>query len=368
MSERDEGGVDDEQPEQPAESTGDPSSADEPKPRHRLRKALIGLGVCIVLLVAGVFAVGLYLQNKLGDQIDRIPDAFEGLDNRPEKSGDAVNILLMGSDRRSEKQATGGNAKADSWIPGEQRSDTLMVLHISGDRKAASVVSIPRDSYVTIPGHGEDKINAAFSYGGPSLAVETIEHLTGVHLDHIAVIDWEGFERLTDALGGVEVNVPETVRDTKNDRTWTKGTHELDGKEALLYVRQRYGLPGGDFDRINRQQAFLRTLLDKTLSNDTLTNPTKLYDVLDAVTANLSVDEDWSVGDMRGLAWSLRHLRTGDVAFTTVPIKGTGMIGGASVVKLDKPSGKKMWTAMRDDDFGTWMATHPDDELPDEVR
>lgn len=366
MSERDDDvDVEDEQPGDPA---GEQPPADESKPRHRLRKALIGLGVCIVLLIAGVFAVGLYLQNKLGDQIDRIPDAFEGLEDRPQKSGDAVNILLMGSDRRSDNQTTGGDATADSWIPGEQRSDTLMVLHISGDRESASVVSIPRDSYVRIPGHGEDKINAAFSYGGPSLAVETIEQLTSVHLDHIALIDWEGFERLTDALGGVEVTVPETVRDTKNDRTWTKGKHELDGEEALLYVRQRYGLPGGDFDRINRQQAFLRTLLGKTLSNDTLTSPTKLYDVLDAVTANLSVDEGWSVGDMRGLAWSLRGLRTSDVDFTTVPLKGTGMIGGASVVLLDKPKGERMWAAMRDDDFTTWMADHPDVGLPTKVR
>ena len=363
MSERDDE-IDDEQPEDSEEE----SPGERPKPRHRLRKALIGLGVCVVLLIAGVFAVGLYLQNKLGDQIDRIPDAFEGLDNRPDKSGDAINILLMGSDRRSEEQTTGGDAKADSWIPGEQRSDTLMVLHISGDRESASVVSIPRDSYVTIPGHGENKINAAFSYGGPSLAVETVENLTALRIDHVALIDWEGFERLTDALGGVTVTVPETVRDTQNDRTWKKGEQELDGAEALLYVRQRYGLPGGDFDRINRQQAFLRSLLSKTLSNDTLTSPTKLYDVLDAVTANLSVDEDWPVGDMRDLAWSLRGLRTGDVDFTTVPLKGTGMIGGASVVLLDKPAGKQMWSAMRDDDFETWMAEHPDVELPKKVR
>ena len=368
MSESDDSLDADDTSDEQDEQLQDEPSDEEPRPRHRLRKALLGLGACVVLLVAAVFGVGLYLQDKLGDQIDRIPDAFEGLDDRPTKTDGSINVLLMGSDRRSEQQTTGGDAAADSWIPGAQRSDTLMVLHISGDRDSASVVSIPRDSYVHVPGHGDDKVNAAFSYGGPSLAVETIENLTNLRLDHIALIDWEGFERLTDALGGVTVSVPETVNDPKNDRTWTKGSHELDGDEALKYVRQRYGLPGGDFDRIMRQQAFLRTLLGKTLSGDTLTSPTKLYDVLDSVTANLSVDEDWSVGDMRGLAWSMRGLRTDDVTFTTVPIKGTGMIDGASVVLLDKPAGEEMWDSMRDDDFGTWMAANPDVELPKKVR
>ncbi|UYM06526.1 LCP family protein [Solicola gregarius] len=340
----------------------------EPKSRHRLRKALIGLGACAALLIVVVFGAGLYLQHKLTSQIDRIPNAFAGLTDRPAKSGDAVNILVMGSDRRSEKQTTGGDAAAESWIPGEQRSDTLMVLHVDGDRDGASIVSIPRDSYVDVPGHGKDKINAAFSYGGPALAVETVENLTDVRIDHIALIDWEGFERLTDALGGVVVTVPETVKDTKNDRTWTKGPHDLNGEEALLYVRQRYGLPGGDFDRINRQQAFLRSLMGETLSGDTLSSPTTLYDVLDAVTDNLSVDEEWEVGDLRGLAWSLRGIRTEDVDFTTVPIKGTGMVGAASVVFLDKPAGEQMWAAMRDDDFDAWMAEHPEVELPAKVR
>ncbi|UPK74300.1 LCP family protein [Nocardioidaceae bacterium SCSIO 66511] len=340
----------------------------EHKPRHRVRKALLGLAACGVLLIALVFGVGLYLQHKLTSQIDRIPDAFAGLENRPAKSGDSLNILLMGSDRRAEEQTTGDAATTDSWIPGEQRSDTLMVLHISDDRDSASVVSIPRDSYVEVPGHGKDKINAAFSYGGPSLAVETVENLTDVRIDHVALIDWEGFERLTDALGGVEVTVPETVEDTKHDQTWTKGSHNLNGEDALLYVRQRYGLPGGDFDRIKRQQAFMRSLLGETLSGDTMRSPTTLYDVLDAVTDNLSVDEGWEVGDMRGLAWDLRGLRTADVDFTTVPVKGTGMVGDASVVFLDKPAGKQMWAALRDDDFGTWIAGNPDVELPKKVN
>ncbi|MGH3357283.1 MAG: LCP family protein [Nocardioidaceae bacterium] len=354
----------------PAAGDDGPTDAEaaEPKPRHRVRKALIGLGVCAVLLIALVAGVGLYLQHQLTSQIDRIPDAFTGLENRPAKSGDAVNILLMGSDRRSESQTTGADAGADSWVPGAQRSDTMMVLHIDGDRRGASVVFIPRDSYVDIPGHGRDKINAALSYGGPSLAVETIENLAGVRIDHLALIDWAGFERLTDALGGVTVEVSETVRDTKNDHIWTKGTHSLDGEEALLYVRQRYGLPGGDFDRIKRQQAFLRALMAETLSGDTMRSPTTLYDVLDAVTANLSVDEDWEVGDMRRLAWDLRGLRTADVDFTTVPIKRLGMAGSASVVFLDKPAGERMWASLRDDDFDTWMAANPDVELPSTVR
>lgn len=343
-----------------------------PRKRHRLRNLVLGAFVCIMAPVLVLAGAGIYLQHKLTSQINRIDDAFVGLENRPVKqtggnAADAINILLMGTDRRSTEKTTGNEAKAKEWIPGAQRTDTLMVLHIDSDRRGASVISIPRDSWVYIPGHGTDKVNAAFSFAGPSLAVQTVENLTDLRMDHLAVIDWEGFKELTDALGGVTLDIPKTVHDKARDITWTSGRHKLNGKEALDYVGQRYGLPGGDFDRIHRQQYFLRTLLNNTLHQEFRREPTQVYKVLDTLTKNLSVDSGWSVGEMRGLAVSLRNLRSANIQYITVPIRGTGFEGLQSVVYLNGSGNNELWSAVREDRVTDWLAANPDSGVPDAV-
>jgi LCP family protein required for cell wall assembly len=327
------------------------------------------LGAFVFLIACAVGGV-YYLTNQLGNEVDRIPGVFAGLDEsqRPTKpasgaGADAVNILLAGSDTRSVAQTTGKGATGTEWAPGAQRSDTIMILHIDGDRQHASVISIPRDSWVNIPGFGMNKINAAFSFGGPSLYVQTIEQLTGLRIDHLAVIDLQGFANLTDALGGVTIDVPRTVTNTLTGQVWHAGVQKLNGKQALLYVRQRYGLPGGDFDRIKRQQYFLRQLMRQSLSAGTLANPFKFHSALSAVAKNLSVDDEFSNGEMRSLAFSLRDLRSDDVDFLTVPLLGTGTRGAASVVLLDKKADQSLFKAVRIDDLGTWLATHDGDTI-----
>ncbi|AWB91442.1 LCP family protein [Aeromicrobium chenweiae] len=336
--------------------------------RHRLlRRALLGLAICLLTPVLLSLVVALYLQHQLAGQIERIDGVFGGNHDRPAKTvvaTRAVNILLLGTDRRSDEPTTGTAATAASWVAGAQRSDAIMVLHIDGDRRGASVISIPRDSWVTIPGHGPGKINAAFSYGGPSLAVRTIENVTGIRIDHLAVVDRNGFRELTDSLGGVTLDVPETVHDSYRDVTWTAGRHTMSGDEALDYVGQRAGLPGGDFDRIHRQQHFLRTVLDETLTQELVKEPRHAYRVLDILTKNLSVDSDWSVGQMRGLLVSLRHLRSAGIGYLTVPVAGTGMEGSQSVVHLDRAGNEELWNAVRDDTVSDWLATNPASETP----
>ena len=346
-----------------------------PRRRHPVRNAFIGLMVCVAML-AVTAAVGIFwIQHTLTSHIGRIDGVFTGLDEsqRPPKpttgpAAKAVNILLMGTDRRSPVGTTGRAAAAPLWVPGAQRTDTLMVLHIDGDRRGASVISIPRDSWVSVPGYGMDKINAAFSYAGPSLAVQTVEQLTGVRIDHLAVIDWEGFRQLTDAVGGVTVNVPTTVYDSARGITWTAGTHTLDGQQALDYVGQRYGLPGGDLDRVRRQQAFLRTLMEDNLHAEMRHEPRQVLAFLKTVTRNLSVDSGWSTRDMAQLALSLRNLRSADIRYLTVPVAGLGMEGAQSVVHLDHIRGWRMWSAVRDDRIEHWAEQHPWYETSTTVR
>jgi LCP family protein required for cell wall assembly len=332
-------------------------------PAAPIRNAMLGLMACAAVLALLLGTGVLYVEHRLTRNIDRIDGVFEGLDNRPRvpdgPAADAVNILLMGTDRRSSVATTGDDAAAPAWLPGAQRSDSLMLVHIDADRRGATVVSLPRDSWVAVRGYGMAKVNAAFSYGGPSLAVQTVEDLTGVRIDHLAVVDWAGFRELTDAVGGVTVTVPQTVHDQARGVTWTAGQHVLDGQEALDYVGQRYGLPQGDLDRVRRQQYLLGALLEASLHQEMRTNPSMVLDFLDTVTNHLSVDDEWTSHDMARLALSLRSLRSADIRYLTAPVEGLGWEGAQSVVHLDAAKDAALWRAMRQDRMTAWFARHP---------
>jgi LCP family protein required for cell wall assembly len=328
---------------------------------HIARRALLGVSAALALLAGSALGALVYLDHQL-DDVDRIPGVFVDIGPRPERvrtgtAAEAVNILLLGTDRRSEVSTTGSTAEAASWVYGAQRSDATMLVHVDGDREHVTVISLPRDSWVAVPGYGMAKINAAYSYGGPALAVRTVEQLTGVHIDHLAVIDWDGFHHLIDAVGGIDVTVPETVYDAARDVTWTAGVHHLDGDQALDYVGQRYGLPGGDLDRVRRQQAVLRTLAEQTLG--LRDDPAGIIDFVNLLTDHLSVDEDWGSRDLASLAWSLRHLGGEDVRCVTAPVRGLGWAGQQSVVWLDRAEGAHLWRALRNDRVDQWAAAHP---------
>ncbi|WP_020579197.1 LCP family protein [Actinopolymorpha alba] len=344
--------------------------------KDRTRTTLLILLSLVLMLGGGTVLTGYLVSEKLGGQVDRVP-AFSQLNEeaRPKKptggtGANAINILMAGSDARSDSEdGTTGAGKGDAWQSGGQRSDTIMVLHITGDRKGAYLISLPRDSWVDIPGRsGKNKINAAYSFGGPPLYIETVEKLTGLRMDHLAVIDWTGFKALTDALGGVEMTFDKNTR-FASGKYYPAGPHTLSGEEALDYVRERKHLKRGDFDRIARQQNFLRSLMRQTLSNGTITNPVKLARALDAITQNLSVDEEFTTGQMRSLALQMRDLRPGNVTFMTAPTRGTGMEGSQSVVYLDDAKCDTLWKAIRDDKVGDWLQSNGKDEvLGDQVR
>src|SRR5919107_1545545 len=177
-----------------------------------------------------------------------------------------------------------------------------------------------------------DKINAAYALGGPSLLIQTVEQVTGVRIDHYAAIDFDGLVQVTDDLGGVDVVVPETT--SWGPYTFTAGVNHLDGDAARWYVGQRYGLPGGDFDRVRRQQKYLRAMTGKLFGQGAFESLGGLDSTVLAVTGVVAVDDGLTDTDLLSLAYSLRGLRSDGLAFFTAPVRGTGTEGAASVVYL----------------------------------
>ncbi|SHE24035.1 LCP family protein [Actinomyces glycerinitolerans] len=325
---------------------------------RRWRIALVSVLAVVLVIVAGTAVGGLWLRNHLSGNIETIGDPFAAIDSAdraPEQDAEdpATNILVLGSDSR----ISAGDP--NQWEAGAQRTDAIMVVQISGDREDVSVMSIPRDSWVDIPGYGQNKINAAFSYGGPSLTIQTVEQLTGVRIDHFVVADFESFSKITDAIGGVTINL-------KSDQTlagtdFNAGAQLLNGEQALAYARERKSLPGGDFDRVNRQQAWMRAMVGAVLNNGILTSPTKLYSFLTTLTETLAVDDDFTIGEMQSLATALRGIHSTDINFMTVPTTGTGTrADGQSIVLLDGDADAPLFEAFQNDAVGDYLEDNPD--------
>jgi LCP family protein required for cell wall assembly len=330
---------------------------DENPTRRRVRRILVISLIALLAVVLSLFGATWWVVRDVSNSIERIPGAFEiPEEERPAKTDDgSMNILLAGLD---------GEDSADE---GHARTDAVMVVHIDQGRDHAFVVSIPRDAWVPIPGRGENKINAAYAFGGPALYVQTVEQLTGLRMDHLAVLDWSGFRSLTDALGGVELTFSEPIV-THDGPTYDPGRHTLSGDEALQYVRERKALPAGDFDRVKRQQNYLRALMRALLNSDTLSDPGRLMEVAGSIGEAARVDDEFSATDMVRLGISLRGLRAEDVTFLTVPTDGTGWAGSASIVNYDHENARLLWTAVRDDDVESFVAAHGDLVTGESVR
>jgi LCP family protein required for cell wall assembly len=200
------------------------------------------------------------------------------------------------------------------------------------------------------------KINSAFSWGGVPLTVQTVEGFTGVRIDHVALINFEGFKEVTDALGGVDLYVDQTITSIhKPHRVFTKGEHHMNGAEALDWVRQRKQFAQGDFARVKHQQEFLKAIMDKAASTGTLTNPAKLNAFLNAMTKAVVVDKDM---DLVGMAVQFRNLRSSDMAFLTNPTAGTANRNGESVVLSNKTKAIGLYDAVKNDTVATWLAAN----------
>jgi LCP family protein required for cell wall assembly len=218
-----------------------------------------------------------------------------------------------------------------------------MIIHIDDSGKP-TLVSLPRDSYVTIPSHigldgvaiedRRNKINTAYGKGGAPLLVETVERNTGLHIDHYMEVGFKGIRDITDAVGGVNMCVPAYVTDENSGLNLLAGCQELDGKNALAYVRMRYADPKGDLGRIERQQQFLSSVMKKVATPAVLLNPISMWKLVDAGTASVNVGEGDSVMDVGNLARAMRGLSNGNGTLTTVPVSQTdaNTAAGSSVI------------------------------------
>ncbi|MEU2611325.1 LCP family protein [Micromonospora sp. NPDC007271] len=326
-----------------------------PAPRRRRgrRIALILLLVVVLLAGGGVLAGGLYYRS-VNSSVERV-DAFEDVpeEARPQVvAKNAMNIMILGSDSR-DPESTGGS-----------RSDTIILAHLPADRSSAQLISIPRDTWVPVPrskdgrhGGRDAKINAAYAWGGVPLMVQTVEKFTGVRIDHVTMVDFAGFKEIVDALGGVEIDVEKgftTNYALGGSRTFAKGPQTMDGAAALDYARERHAFADGDFARIRHQQQVIKAILDKAASGGTLASPTKLNSFVKATSKAVAVDKSLSLLD---LAMELRGLRSGNLAFFTCPVKGTGRVGTESVVFADTPKAKALFDAVRRDAVSEIVAT-----------
>jgi LCP family protein required for cell wall assembly len=299
----------------------------------------------VLLLV--VVGFGVWVDGKL-NRIAAMPADSAG-------TGSGTNWLIVGSDSRAgltsqqEKDlATGGDVG--------QRTDTIMLLHTGSN--GAVLVSIPRDSYVAIAGHGRNKLNASYAFGGAPLLISTVEQATGIRIDHYAEIGFGGFVGAVDAVGGVDMCIPQAIKDPKAALNIKAGCQLLDGPTALGYVRTR-ATAGSDFDRVARQRAFLSALVAKATSPATLVNPFKVLPLTSAVSAAITVDNSDHVWNLAGLGLAMRSISAGDGVTTTVPVGSTPNIGGQSVVQWDKNRASSLFSAIENDEKPSGSALGP---------
>jgi LCP family protein required for cell wall assembly len=319
--------------------------------------ALLGalLGVAVSWLAATW-----YEMHRVSHRIGRIPGAFSQPEaerpSRPASAAGSMNVLIAGLDGERKTGLVLGS-----------RTDAIIVLHLDADRSRAWLTSIPRDSWVTLPGFGQNKVNAAYPIGGPSLFVRTVEQLTGIRMDHLVVIDWTGFRRLTDGVGGVAVSLGARTRSLP-DSTRASVAYHMSGPVALDYVRERATLPAGDLDRVHRQQHYLRALIGQMLERRLLTDATALRALATGIGDAVRVDSGFTTSQMLSLAASMQRLTADDVTFLTAPVTGVGQEGEATVGRFDKPLGDHLWHAMASDSMPAFLAEHPELVTAQHVR
>jgi LCP family protein required for cell wall assembly len=339
--------------------TGHRATARRGRPRYR--RALTWAAGAASALVLLTSTAGYALLTHYEGRIPRV-DAFRGIDDSPQRTTtEAENYLIVGSDSREGLTRAQTRTLHLGRAEG-RRSDTMLLAHVSTQHDKVTLVSLPRDSLVEIPAHrtgdGEtveaapDKLNAAYAYGGPQLTIRTVQNVTGIAIDHYVEVNFAGFIDVVDAVGTVDVCVPEAVSDPKTGLDLSAGHHDLDGRQSLAYVRSRSLDARGDLGRIERQQQFLGAMMREALSADVLLNPVRLTDFLDAALQTIRTDPGLERHDIVDLATRLRGLDPEHVQFVTVPIADPDHRDPelGSTVRWDDAAAEDLFTRLRDDE------------------
>lgn len=311
------------------------------------------------VLVLGAGGIGHAVVTDLEDGIDRI-DPFKDMKNRP-RAGNGMNMLLVGTDGRDRITPA---EKARYHLGGApcHCTDTIMLVHLSADKQRASVVSLPRDSYAEIPAHedlttGEEhtahpvKLNAAYAEGGPGLTVRTVEHMTGVKIDHYLEVDFTSFMKTVDTLGGVEICTARPLKDSYTGLDLPAGTHRLDGGQALQYVRSRHVDGAADLGRMERQQKFLASLIDQATSSGVMLNPVKFRQAASTMLRSVRADRGLGTEQVLDLGQAMRGFSPSSSEFASVPMGDTAypVKGIGSTVKWDPAKSERLFQAIRED-------------------
>ncbi|MFF6776059.1 LCP family protein [Streptomyces sp. NPDC012637] len=325
------------------------------KPPAKGRRAAVAAAwTAAVLVLAGGSGLG-YVYFKLNGNLEGVDINGQLGKDRPEDvDNGSMDILVLGSDSRS---GANGDYGRDE---GGARSDTAMVVHVYEGHKKASVVSIPRDTLIDRPACTDDKggkvaaehramFNTAYEVGGPACAVKTVEAMSGIRMDHYVEVDFTGFKKLIDRLGGVEITTTKAIRDSKSHLDLEPGTHTLDGEQSLGLVRTRKSVgDGSDLGRIQLQQAFMKAFIDQVKSVGVFSDPKKLLDLADTATKAITPDSELdSVTELMGFAKGLSGLGADDVHMITLPVEYDPRDPNR-VVPLEA-QGKQVWEALKAD-------------------
>jgi polyisoprenyl-teichoic acid--peptidoglycan teichoic acid transferase len=329
--------------------SGPEDDATSPKRRRLLPKILIGVAVLLVVAMGAGLLYAATIDRSLTKNLNRgvdLPTDESSL--RPPKEADesgTLNYVLLGSDSR------------DPGNEGNGRSDTILVVHLNAKRDKAYIISFPRDMWVNVPGFGRNKINAAFAFGGAPLAVRTLEDLTGVRMDHVVLIDFEGFIRLTEDLDGVTVTNKTAFSSQGFD--YPKGKITIAGDEALGFVRERKLLPGGDLDRAENQRNVIKAIVQKGLSAQVISDPATFISFVGNVARHVTVDNELSDAELRRTALSLR-LTGKDIQLLQAPISGFDTTGdGQSIDVVDTAKMAELAQAMKKDKLSEYVKKYP---------
>jgi LCP family protein required for cell wall assembly len=280
--------------------------------RARQRRALLVASGCVSAFVLFVSGAGWALTGYVNHMVGRV-----NAGTTPAPAGSPVNILLVGVDSRAGLTPRQIARLHVGRVEGTLNTDTMMLVHVSPATDRVTVVSLPRDSWVNIPGHGMNKINAAYALGGPALMVRTVEQATGLTVNNYVEVNFLAFVKVIDALGGVNVCLPVGLDDPSSGVHLPAGFHHLDGITALEYARDRHSFPLEDLTRIKDQQSLVSTALSKIISSGTLANPIRMASLLNAVLPALRVDKNLNVS---ALADEMRGITPRNVVFVTVPL------------------------------------------------